>query len=356
MKKGDISASFLITVILGVLAFGIILIVYSQFNWTSQANQETCHESVIFRATLPMLANSKDFVPLKCQTEKICFTAGLISGKCLEFENAKGIINTKVSKKEQIEQEIAKKIIDCWEMMGQGKLSLFSNDWFAQMYGFKDITSSCVICSRIAFDKTSLAKSGINVQEIDVFDYMIKHYIPGKNLTYYEYLGGNNGKMSIKDENVENLINAFNKQINSLDINSVNSVQTNTYPNSDELSIMFMQVYAPSYGDVFVNTIYSAGGLLGGSFVSAPTLTGSLALKTLGALKNPYVLAAAAIIGVGVGGYQAYSVFNNNAIASGYCGDIAVGDKAYKGCSVVRTVDYGAEDLSKYCSTIESIA
>jgi len=353
-KKGDISAAFLITVILGVLACGIVLIVYSQFSWTATADKETCHQSVIYRATLPSTLGAKAFVPLKCKTEKICFTSGIIGGKCNEFENVFGITRARVNRKEQIEQEIARKMVDCWEMTGQGKLSLF-NQWFAETYGFSDVASSCIICSRIAFDRKSLAKTGINVQEIDVFNYMTKHLIAGKNITYYDYLGGDKGKISVKDENVENLIKELSKNLLYETVNQ--NINTNDNPNSDELAILFMQIYSPKYGEVFKNSLYTVLGIGASNFISAPVLSTKL---TVGAgklaLAHPIGAAIAALLGLGIGGYQAYSVFNNNAIAAGYCGDIAVEDRAETGCSVVRIVNYGAEDLSKYCSTIESIA
>lgn len=357
-KRGDISASFLITVILGVLAFGIVLIVYSQFSWTASADRETCHQSVIFRATLPSIAGAKEFVPLKCKTEKICFTSGIIGGKCSEFENTLGITKTKVSKKEQIEQAIAKEMVDCWEMMGQAKLSLFSN-WFAETYGFQDVASSCVICSRLAFDKESLAKAGIDMREVDVMNYIMKHLIPGRNITYYDYLGGNKGKISIKDENVENLIKEITAKIpaaqNNQNVQASNpSLSTDQKP--EQFAIMFMQVYAPKYGDVFKNSLLSVGAL--GVFLAAsPAGKVSSKVVQLACSGAPIVCAVLGVVGVtATAGYQTYSVFNNNAIAAGYCGDIAVGDKAETGCSVVRVVNYGVEDLSKYCSTIESIS
>ena len=49
------------------------------------------------------------------------------------------------------------------------------------------------------------------------------------------------------------------------------------------------------------------------------------------------------------------NVAYNRAISAGYCGDFEVGSEARNGCSSVRTINYNPEDLSKYCSIVESI-
>jgi hypothetical protein len=353
-KKADMTSTVLITVILAVIGFIIILLVYARFAWTESVNKETCHQSVIYRATLPAFAGSKEYVPLKCKTSKICITSAS-NGKCREFENAKGVTRLKVINKEQIEQAVAKEIVDCWETMGQGKLSLFSQ-WISEAYGFQDVLSSCVICSRVAFDKENLIKSKIDVKEIDVMNYMTNHIIPGKKASYYEYLAGEKGKLSIEDDNFNKVVEEISKLKNNIE-EAKEEVAENISKNyePDELSVMFMQVTAPKYSSVFKNTVYSLLGL--GGFIAVSPLS-----KTAGKIGQtacgsaPMVCAVLAIVGVGIGaGYQAYTVFNNNAIAAGYCGDVSVGEKAETGCSVVRTVNYGVEDLSKYCSVIESI-
>ena len=52
--------------------------------------------------------------------------------------------------------------------------------------------------------------------------------------------------------------------------------------------------------------------------------------------------------------WQQASVEAKQGVAEGYCGDIALGDDARNGCSVVRTVDYDVKDLRKHCAVIES--
>ena len=346
-KRAELTSSVLISIILAIAGFIIVFLVYSQINWTGNVNKEVCHESVVYRATLPSFAGAKEYVPLKCKTDKICITAG--NGKCKEFENTKGVTKIKVSNKEQIEKAVAGEIVSCWETMGEGKLSLFSQ-WFAGTYGFSKVLSSCVICSRIAFDNENLEKAGINLKNVDVMSYMMKHEIPGKGKSYYAYLSGERGKISIKENDLEKIIESI-----SIEKTSESEIQ-NEKKGSEELGILFMQVSAPKYKDVFRNTIYTLLGGYGGSFVIAPVATTKLTLSAAKlAVAHPIGAAVVAIIGLSLGAYQANTVFNNNAIAAGYCGDVSIGEEAETGCSVVRTVDYNSEDLSKYCSVIESI-
>ena len=351
-EKKALVLSTVVGLIILILGFAILAFAFFQVNWTGDINRDVCHQSVIYRATLPGFANMKNYVPLKCQTEKICITAGFIGGKCKEFENMKGVSNVKVADREDAEQVIAKEIVSCWEMMGGGKVGLF-NDWFVQTYGFGTITSSCVICSRIAFDKENLNKSGIDVNEINVRNYMITHRMPNKEVSYFVYLTGTGGLMSVNENNgmarIDNVIqnsnnNSANIQTEDIEI----SEDSGENDSSKELAVMFMQVQSPQYKDVFMNNIYTLIGVGGGGFAVAPKYT-TKAVTTLG--KSPYFWIVMALAGV----YQYASVRSNQAMTAGYCGDVSIGDKATTGCSVVRTVNYGADDLSQYCSRVESI-
>ena len=78
-------------------------------------------------------------------------------------------------------------------MMGQGRLSLFSTS-FLSRFGITSTgteTSMCVVCSRIAFDKTTLQEKKIDLNQVNVYDYMFKHAVPGTEFTYAQWLGTN---------------------------------------------------------------------------------------------------------------------------------------------------------------------
>ena len=86
----------------------------------------------------------KNVVPLKCATEKVCIS-DKSKGECSEFETTKGITKVKVEKVADVEKLVSQKMVDCWTMMGEGKVSIFS-PWVAQTYGIGEIYPSCVIC------------------------------------------------------------------------------------------------------------------------------------------------------------------------------------------------------------------
>jgi len=186
-KKGEMTSTMLVSIILLVVGFGIILFIYSQLAFEGQVDREICHESVILRGTLPDTLGLKDAAPLKCKTSKICVRGKKIFGKgeCEEFTNADSVINNNVNDLTQIEKLISQEIVGCWRMMGEGKISLFSES--AAEYGFGDVYPSCVICSRIAFDKESLAEKGIDIEERNVLNYMLTHKIPNGEKSYYGY-------------------------------------------------------------------------------------------------------------------------------------------------------------------------
>ena len=188
LKKGEISASMAVGVILLVVAFGIGLLFYNQIVWKEKIDREACFNSVVNRALIPSDTPADKMVQLKCKTEKICITAGLIGGKCAEYEGLKGITKIKIKSVSDIEKAIAQSIVDCWGMMGEGRVSLFSQ-YFAKLYGIGSVYPTCVICSRVAFDMGGLAKAGITAEKMttmDVDKYMSTHLVPGRNITYNE--------------------------------------------------------------------------------------------------------------------------------------------------------------------------
>lgn len=387
-RKSMMAMNMLITIILLVIGFAIVFYFFVMFDWTGNVNKEVCHQSVIYRATLPSIAGAKEYVPLKCKTDKICITSGLIGGSCKEFENDKGITKLKVSNTQEIEQILAREIISCWKMMGEGKIQVFSQ-WLAEQYGIGGVGSSCVICNRIAFDSVGLEKAGIDLSKIDVMKYMQTHAIPDQDISYYGYLAGEGGKISVgglevkeatefsekERQDLQKFLEANKEDLGGLGEYELVNLEENSDINkkADELAIMFMQVSGPSHEDVFVNTMKVGLSVLGlglaykpGAFITSTTVKNPLIRNSLGQFVKgsgkivsktaltPFtkIVAIAAVVGLVA---QQGSVAYNRAITAGYCGDISTGGDARDGCSVVRTINYNVEDISQYCSIIESI-
>src|SRR3989344_3168854 len=144
-KKGTVSVSFIITVILIIAGLVILLFVYVNLFSFGQIDREVCHTSVIFRATLPQIA--ANYIPLKCPTQKICVTGKFIGkGECEEFKNSEGVTTIRVSNSEkglnQIQKVYADEVLGCWSMMGEGKVGVFP-DFVLENFGVGKAEPAC---------------------------------------------------------------------------------------------------------------------------------------------------------------------------------------------------------------------
>ena len=355
MKKGEITTSTMVSLILIVVGLVIVLIFISQLAWKGRVDREACHASVISRATVEG-SILQSYVPLTCKTNKVCFTSGIIGGDCeKDFNNAKGITKVKVDNTEQIEKEISQEILDCWTMMGEGKVGVF-NQYLAKEYSLGTVYPSCVICSRIAFDKDNLKISDEDMKNIDIRKYMITHKVPDQDISYWNYLGGDSAPISISDtlnipaipeEKATDTTPGTRGAVGEKDIKKDSLGFTSNL--TEELAVVFMQISPPkSWGETLTNDMQAVLGF-GAASSSLIGVPSTVKLATAGGW---WTVAAAAIFGV----YQYGSVSYNMAVSASYCDDVTVGKDSMRGCSVVRTMNYDAENLKQYCSVIESIA
>jgi len=152
-KKAELTATRIITLILLVISFVVLIgfFGYALFSeWESRTDREICHESIIFRATLPGIGDVKETVPLKCKTEKICLT--MSGDDCEEFgvSKIKPVTKVRLSSdiaraKDKIKETVATALFDCHSMLGEGKLNFKSPEVGESNY--------CLICSRLVLDK-----------------------------------------------------------------------------------------------------------------------------------------------------------------------------------------------------------
>ncbi|MEM4325743.1 MAG: hypothetical protein QXU40_00370 [Candidatus Pacearchaeota archaeon] len=350
-KRAEISSKVLVTIILLILGFVLILIIYTSLNFENLSDEETCHTSVILRGSVP-----EHFTPLRCRTKKICITTKKIFGRgeCLEFKNEKNVIHEEVDDLEDVERIIANEVIRCWDMMGRGKLSLFPNS-FGSRFGLTDIYSSCVICSRIAFDTESLKKKEIDVSKRDVWKYIRTHNIPTGNISYYDFLKGEEASISIPKS--PSMINLTLPGIGPVNFEKISNTEEEENLENKQTAIFFMQVSAPSGSEVMKNYL-TALGVVGGSVLVSPLGRGSFKnLKNIiGICARSHLTAAGcAALVLGATSYVAYNIYDNKGISAAHCGDISVGDNARSGCSVVRVTEYSPEALEQFCNRIESI-
>ena len=375
-KRADMVSTMVVGFIILLVGFFILVIFFGNLWNQGQTDKEVCHQSVIARATLPEAVNS--LVSLNCKASNICITSGLFGGSC-DFAKGESVEKIKVSNVDQIQKAIAGEIVDCWSMMGEGKLSLFSQ-YLAKTYGLGTIYSSCVICSKIKFDTKSLTESKLIPEVIkenmDLYAYMASHKIPNGDVSYLEYLTGNDKPAQIGFDTISKTISPLcqdangNKYPCTSNTEATNQKKTPTKvegtkvskdpsdldinAETDEIAILFMQVSAPSHGGSLLNIGKTALGVgIGAGFISRGMTWGIVNEVGKLVLSNPLTSLIIATVGVGA---QQGMVAYDRAIAAGKCNDVVInGGNPGDGCSVVRVVKYDMKSISQYCQRIDSI-
>ncbi|MBS3089233.1 hypothetical protein J4402_05705 [Candidatus Pacearchaeota archaeon] len=325
-KRGDMTAPAIITLVLAITAFGILLIVliYIASDFKNYSSDEVCRLAVLTRATAPSGAS---YVPLKCTTKKICITN---DKNCAEFAAEKNPEEKKISKEctentckaaREVEKEITNAMYDCWNMMGQGKLSLFSTA--AQDAGFNPSVVTCVICSRLAFN---LADEKNVLGKVDIQNYIKNTQVPGSSLTYLQ---------TFTDRSV-NSYAPLSEKIQTTPVDVTFQTQTT------ELAVVFSQVQPGDYKKALEGIISLGATAAGAAFVT-PLIPKGQALV---------------VIGLATTGAAIYSMsslhYSKNVISAGYCGTLTSDKKeARNGCSAIQVIPYETAAINQICKQIE---
>ena len=356
-------------IILLILGFTILIFYISKIYLAYDPSDTACKQSVALRGALPSIGQG--IVPLRCKTNKYCFV-GDGSGNCYgTWGESPDISKIKVSSLLQIEKFLSDKFKSCYDDMGQGKINLFSQA-VASNFGFKDVFSSCVVCSRFAFDINSLNRAKIyseHLANLNVLQYMASHKVPNTDVSYLTYFAGGEGKINVQpDLNIEEV--AANLQIakDKLppedtetevlqsaidDLKNQNSPETDRAEQNSEMAIVFMQISAPGMDEVLRNDL-GAAGVVGVSAIAFRPV-GWLGKLTVKACKSSALAAGVcALVVMGVAVYQMGTVYNNQNIAASYCGDFGVGDDVRFGCSGVKLVNYDEQGIRDLCVNVES--
>ncbi|OIO40960.1 hypothetical protein AUJ62_03540 [Candidatus Pacearchaeota archaeon CG1_02_32_21] len=365
-KRGFTPVAEIVLIILVLVGFGILILAATNFFTKTDIDKNTCHFSVISRGSTPSLA--KGYVPLRCKTEKICITGEIIGGSCDEFEGEKGITKVRVSNSpvqglDQVQKVYAQSMLECWEMMGQGKVSLFSQG-AAENFGLGLVYPSCVVCSRIAIDEDSL--SNVPFDNMNINEYMKTHLYSKTEKTYFDYMLGEEYAASYsvadnllnlpdfdvkKDKGGKDIDLVKKDQDTSVELVDPSIISTSREDDLKETAIMFMQISSPSHGGVISNSVGAAAGIgTAGYFSFGPAFlaAGSKTIKGLFSVPGAVI---AGILGIS----QQGAVTASRGVSAGYCGDVEISDDARSGCSAVRTVNYDLTSISEYCQVIEGL-
>jgi len=154
-KRGEMTSKQLITVIILIVSFGIILFFWSMFNWQGDINRETCHTSVVLRASATFKGwEFMNNIPLKCQTDRICFKNSLFSNGCDIY--GESVRNVNAGNKDELLDFITEDIYNWHKTLGEGKINFFETTWFIH-------DKHCLIDSVYSFDdntQKAVAKEG----------------------------------------------------------------------------------------------------------------------------------------------------------------------------------------------------
>jgi hypothetical protein len=355
MKRGagalpDFSVELVYALVGFVLLLSVGGIVYVQLS--SSSDSDICALSVLARGTAP--ASAQALLPLKCQTQKTCFTCATCDTKrpCQEsFAGEQGVrVITlpldSVEGQRIIAQETAEAYYRCWKRMGQGKISLFGG--YLQSRGLAVGDSVCVVCDRLALDG-NLDPSYL--EGLDIQSYLRDTRVPEHKETYLALF--TNGQVqsypSVSASTYSVAPPRVSQETSGLTYGS------STIGRDRQGSIVFMQVEAPSITDTL--TQLGTDGLIvaGGAFFTPPGRAGT---KLIGMLPAKVARAggiATAVGTIGIAGLAASNTYASHIVANGYCGNFQSGTAGSKGCSVFELLPYRVSWLNGLCSEIEGV-
>jgi len=163
-KKAELTSKQLITIIILIISFTIILAFFFMLNLRSTINKESCRNSVAMKEAVSIGGLSP--ISLRCKSQDVCFSMG---GDCEAGEKIK------VEDKPELIKEMTNLLVDCWWMMGEGKVDY-------------DGSKSCAICYKVYFDDKIKLKKDFDVSYKDLYRYMLVNIPEGEvNYLYYFY-------------------------------------------------------------------------------------------------------------------------------------------------------------------------
>lgn len=359
-KKGEVSSYQIVVLVLAVIGFVIILAVIYGIYENKYSDKEICHLSVWGRATSPGIASG--YIPLKCSASKVCITDPSEKewGECeSRFGPDSGAQVIKLSgdaraKAQKIEEISANAMYDCWDMMGRGKLSLFTTNMNA--IGYSPVESSCVVCSRVAVDESvraedmkdkngEVTKQGV-LDKVDINKYLQENLVPGSSLTYSQAFGTSSRTFAKAEDGLFSDVKVEDKATGSLESNK----------DHREIAFVFMQIDTIKEFEAIKNQLGVAGTAAAFTF-STPIVRGTAWSVVTAGAKNPYAWLALVIAGVGSMGYGEYTAAQGREMAAGpgYCGSFTSQVDAKQGCSVVKALDWDASSINYLCKNIEGV-
>ena len=180
-KRGELTTTQLVTIIVLIVSFIIILFLIFRLNLGETTDTEICRNSVVLKGQSKLTSG-----PLDCKTSYVCISGG---------DTCQGISATetvKVDPKNQNEvmKAIADKMAECWYEFGEGKVNYGG--------GFTEGSVYYALCSVIAFDD-KIQNDVPEISNSDFYSYLQK-ISKSQSQTYLQYLYATNTLGEFGDE------------------------------------------------------------------------------------------------------------------------------------------------------------
>ncbi len=179
IKRGELTTTQIVLLVILVASFAILLFFIFRLNLGQESVKEVCHNSVVLRGNAA-LPGATTTIPLNCRQAFVCVTA---DGTCERMSSYD--YRLEVDTKDELYSALAEEMANCWWMYGEGKINYVGEEFISDNY--------CSICSKLRFDdsiKQRIFTDGKIDKNEFYREYLAKQKMPGKEITYAEYLFG----------------------------------------------------------------------------------------------------------------------------------------------------------------------
>lgn len=169
-RKGELSSTQLITIIILIISFAVIVIFIVNLSLKSETEKQSCRNSVVLRGTPGIGGNVK----LDCKTQSVCISKG---ASCKEPSD----VTIKVSGRTELLDKLTNLMYDCWWQMGEGKVNYLPSS----LGGTRNY---CAICDIVHFgDDLKADKTMNNIPVKDLYLYMRNKKVGDTDMLYAFY-------------------------------------------------------------------------------------------------------------------------------------------------------------------------
>jgi hypothetical protein len=180
-KKGEITTTQLVMLIVLITSFVVILFLVFRLNLGETSNNEICRNSVVLRGQSKLATG-----PLDCQTNYVCISGG---GDCAGITASKKIKLNSVDD-DSVLRVLANEMSSCWYVFGEGKIDYGG--------GATEHGVNYAVCDIVAFD-SKIQEEVESITYLRLYGYL-RSNSKTTSQTYLQYLYETNSRQGIDTE------------------------------------------------------------------------------------------------------------------------------------------------------------